>query len=408
MALDSWDASSNTMTFAISLGRALLASVPSPGYIFSITVANGATTQQAPGLEIGPAAGAYSGVPLPMTLPPNVDETRTPLLIRMWSTLRLTQSTAMPEALNVFNLTLQPTATLAAGTVVVISGANGVAPSDPNASPPDWAAAGTFGVSLSYSAGKGILGSAAALDPVGNTLTFNVGSLWTAGVKTIVLFTLSNSAVPQLPTSATIATTAPAGSSPNAPPPILEPSDPFEPEQCEQRPFFINSVYILAGRDGSVEDSRLRCIIWDPTVGRLTALFVNQTTYFSQSTASDTDLNAFADVTAFRLPLKNGGFAQPARTVTVGIVLPYGQSPPVATVAAVNNGNGGPLQIRIWQIAAAAQISSIPGGRNSLALSLAPEVDLSPGSIVAIAGLVGTAAYFPDSLQVLSKPHYPK
>ena len=56
-----------------------------------------------------------------------------------------------------------------------------------------------------------------------------------------------------------------------------------------------------------------------------------------------------------------------------------------------------------------AQVSDVPGAANALALALAPEVDLPPGAVIAVTGLTGTAAFFPDSLQarpaLRARPH---
>ena len=398
MAIDSWDSSAQAVTFSISLGRALLAAMPPPGYVFSFMAANGGATQPAPGIALGPAAGIYAGLPLPVdTLSNNIDTF--PLFIKLWAVHQFWQSTARPTTENVFNLTLQPTVDLAIGTVVVVSGVFGVVAQDPTIQPPIWAGAGAQGVNLVYvgQSPASLFGIAAAFDPAAGTLTFTTGSRWLAKVQSTVLFSMMNGLVAQLPTNATIAATAPAGSGPGAPPPVIAAAEPFDAEECERRPFYINSVALLYGPDGDNEDNRFRCIDWNSYLGSLTALVAtNQSISGVDSTTSNTNLQNLAAATAFRLPLINSGSAQAARK----IILQTSLSPGASTVTRAEDSIGGPMQIRMWQTAAAAQISDIPGVNNAITIALEPEVDLPTGATIALKGLLGTAAFFAESLQV--------
>jgi hypothetical protein len=361
----------------------------------------GGTTQAAPGIALGPAAGIYSGPPLPLVTASH-DADSLPLFIKLWTVRKFRQSTARPGATNMFNLTLRPTAELAIGTTIVITGIFGVTVQDFSILPPDGAAVGTLGLNLNYAAGSPLFGTVAAFDPVGGTLTLTTGLRWLAAVQSTVTFSMVNGPNAQLPTNATIAATAPVGSGASPPPPVISTAELFESENCERRPFFINSIELLFGPDGDSEEPRLNCIEWNSDLGRLTfSVAAQQSISAANAPMNATELNSLAAATAFRLQLTNGGSAQVARTISLQMALAAGPSPSDSVLAAAKDSNGGPLQIRMWQTATAAQVSSLPGSDNAIALALSPEIDLPSGSVIVLTGLSGTAAYFPDSLQVI-------
>jgi hypothetical protein len=269
------------------------------------------------------------------------------------------QTTARPGASNAFNLTLRPSVELSSGTVVVIAGVAGVVPIDPDYPPPDGAAAGAVGVPLAYGASAGaIFGGVAALDVAAGTLTLTTAVRWPAGAAVTALFALANGAEPRAPAPVTVSAAAPTAGGINPLPPVLAAAEEFGPEECERRPFFVSTIALLGGEVGGEEDSRFRCVQWDPVAGRLSAVVAaGRELAGANPAASPAELAAAAAAVAFRLSLQNGGAAQPQRAIMLQVALPGGAAAPApAAVAAAADGSGGPLQIRIWQTAASAQV----------------------------------------------------
>mmetsp|Transcript_53131 Transcript_53131/g.140321 ORF Transcript_53131/g.140321 Transcript_53131/m.140321 type:complete len:980 (-) Transcript_53131:523-3462(-) len=424
LQMSNWDTVSFAIILSIRLTRALLASIPSPGYVFSFTVANGPGTQTAPSLSIGPVSGVYTGTAEALVPAAGVSA---PIFIRLWTVQKFSQSTARPSSLNKFTLSLVPSAVLPVGSILVITGAKGVSlPSSATVLNPPAAIATQFGVgiSLSYLSGSAILGTIGAFEPVeaggSGILRFLVATRWLAGVSVTVTFNLFNGASPQIPSNITLNAT---GVVEQKIPALSAGPDAFDAEQCERRPFFINSVTLVrgggaltdSGVDSADEDTRMSCVQWDQLNGLLT-FDIGQGNQLVNSSAVDPSVNnTLNSQSAFRIRHVNGGGAQVARTVAVSVSPSASASaqdistffsPPSQVYAGPSSGadTGGPLEIRLWNTAAAAQVTDVPNASNTIAIALSPVVELPTGTVIAITGLNGTSSYFASSLQLACVP----